>query len=88
MKPKLAPHLFQILYTGIRKYICKYEDIAADEGPNIKSTKQFERIQSKYRIMEENEAAMSRKRKKSQRLNEPKYEMTPLFFKTSKYRMG
>ena len=46
MKPKLAPHLFQILYTGIRKYICKYDDIAADKGPNIKSTKQFERIQS------------------------------------------
>ena len=40
---------------------------------------QFESIQSKFRIVEEYEAETSRKRKRSTRLNEPKYKITPFF---------
>ena len=81
---KLAPHLFQTLYKGVKQYICKYENNPDDEGPNIESTIQFESIQSKFRIVEEYEAATSRKRKRSTRLNEPTYKATPLYSRQAK----
>ena len=62
-KPKLAPHLFHILYTGVKEYICKYKTDPDDEEPIIQHTPQFERVQSKFRIMED-EAVTSRKRKR------------------------
>ena len=71
--------MFQTLYTGVKEYLFKYKDNPANEGPNIKSTTQFERIQSKFCIMEEYEAVTSRKLKRSTGLNEPTCEIIPLF---------
>ena len=87
-KPKLAPHLYQTLYMGVKEYICKYESNSDEEEPNNNRTAQFERIQSRFRIMEDNEAVTSGKRERLTVLNKPTNEMKPMLFKANEYWIG
>lgn len=66
MKPKTVPHLHQILYNGVKEYICKYghpNDSDVDNTNNNRTTN-FERVQFKFYDTDDIEEVRSKKKKR------------------------